>query len=199
MEIKSVTKDRLRRQFLQIRKNIPEEARRQAERQIAQRLFETELYQTAGRIYCYAAFREEAGTGEILTESLRQGKPTAVPRVMGKRKMEFFYLRSMEDLRPGTWSIPEPGPWCTQAPKPDETCLVIMPGAAFDREGNRLGYGGGYYDTYLADCPQCLRAALAFAAQCTDHIPADPHDIRPDIIITEKELIKCFQDFRETR
>ena len=74
--------------------------------------------------------------------------------------------------------------------------LAFLP---FDRTGNRLGYGGGFYDTYLAAHPQAGRAAIAFAMQIAEDIPSAPHDIRPDIIVTEKEMIQCIQDSRETR
>ena len=82
---------------------------------------------------------------------------------------------------------------------PGRDALIILPGAAFDRKGNRLGYGGGFYDTYLAAHPQAGRAAIAFALQIAEDIPSAPHDIRPDIIVTEKEMIQCIQDSRETR
>ncbi len=189
-------KDKIRKHFLKLRGEICEDMRKDADAKIARRLFETEMYRKAKSVYCYAAFRDEAGTAEIMEESLRRGKRVAAPRVTGRRRMEFFYIRVLSDLKPGTWSIPEPGPWCDPAPKPDAGALVIMPGAAFDRNGNRIGYGGGYYDTYLADCPSCRRAALAFSVQCAECLPADPHDIRPEFIITEKELIICPQDCR---
>ena len=73
---------------------------------------------------------------------------------------------------------------------------MLVPGLAFDRTGTRAGYGGGYYDTYLEGHAECTKAALAYSAQIAPEIPADPTDIKVDMIVTEEELILCSQDFR---
>ena len=113
--------------------------------------------------------------------------------------MEFCLIRSLADLCPGFLSIPEPEPWCEKAAPPSEETLVILPGTAFDRDGGRTGYGGGYYDAYLEGKEKCRKAALAFHAQIAEKVPADSHDIRVDIIVTEEEIIRCTQDCPETR
>ena len=79
-----------------------------------------------------------------------------------------------------------------------ERALMLVPMLGFCGL-QRLGRGGGFYDTYLAAHPQAGRAAIAFALQIAEDIPSAPHDIRPDIIVTEKEMIQCIQDSRETR
>lgn len=193
------TKDEIRKRALEIRAEIGKAECRAAEQAVLERLTKEDFYKNARCIYCYASFRDEMGTTGIIEESLRQGKRVAVPRVVGRRGMEFFFIKSRADLRPGTWNIPEPGPWCAKAPLPDEESLVILPGAAFDRSGARIGYGGGFYDTYLKGNNRCRKAALAFDVQCVDKIPSEEHDIRADFIITEKELIICPQDYPETR
>lgn len=193
------TKEAIRKYALKIRADIGNAERRAAEQSIEKRLMEAPFYENARCIYCYASFRDEVGTSGIITESLKRGKKVAVPRVIGRRKMDFFFIRSRADLGPGTWNIPEPGPWCEKAPMPDEKTLVILPGAAFDRSGSRIGYGGGFYDTYLEGNDKCRKAALAFEAQCMEKIPAGRHDVRAEFIITEKELIICSLDYQETR
>lgn len=193
------TKEEIRKYALKIRAGIEKEERGAAEKAIAERLMKESFYRNARCIYCYASFRDEVETSGIIEEALKQGKKVALPRVSGRRKMAFYFIKSMADLSPGTWNIPEPGPWCAKAPLPDEKTLVILPGAAFDRSGARIGYGGGFYDAYLEGNNKCRKAALAFGLQCMDMIPADEHDVRADIIITEKELIVCSQDYPETR
>lgn len=179
---------------------MTEEDRISAQQKISERLLASRPYERAEDIYCYASFGDEADTFCIMEEALRCGKKVAVPKVLGKRKMEFYYIRSTADLSPGFASIPEPADWCEKAPVPGEDSLVIVPGTAFDRQGRRIGYGGGYYDAFLAGCPRCRRAALAFDVQCSEEpIPAEPHDIRVEAVITEKELIRCTQDFPEIR
>ena len=189
----------IRRKKLKERAALPPGIRQHAEAGIAQRLFSCALYQEAEEVFCYASYGSETDTSRIIEESLRLGKGTAVPKVSGERRMEFYYISSMDELVPGYRGIPEPeGREGTEA-LPGRDALIILPGAAFDRKGNRLGYGGGFYDTYLAAHPQAGRAAIAFALQIAEDIPSAPHDIRPDIIVTEKEMIQCIQGSRETR
>ena len=189
------TKEEIRQYALKIRKGLKKAERSAAEQAVTERLLTDPVYKNARFIYCYASFRDEVGTSVIIEESLRQGKKVAAPRIAGRRRMEFFFIKSRADLRPGAWNIPEPGPWCAKAPLPDEKTLVILPGAAFDRSGTRIGYGGGFYDVYLEGNDKCRKAALAFDVQCMDKIPADEHDVRAEIIITEKELITCSQAY----
>lgn len=197
-EIKQ-TKKEIREQYRRIREALPPEKRKSADEMIAKRLFDCAFYQNARFIYCYASLKDEAGTIMIIEEALRNGKRVALPRVRGKRRMEFCFIKSPADLKPGFMGIKEPGPWCPKAPAPFKESLVLTPGIAFDRNGTRAGYGGGYYDTYLEGHAECIKAALAYSVQIAPEIPAAPADIKVDMIVTEKELIICSQDFREIR
>ena len=197
-EIKQ-TKKEIREQYRRIREALPPEMRKSADEMIAKRLFDCAFYQNARFIYCYASLNDEADTNMIIEEALRSGKRVALPRVRGKRRMEFCFIKSPADLKPGFMGIREPGPWCPKAPSPLDKMLVLLPGIAFDREGNRIGYGGGYYDAYLSGHAECVKAALAYSVQLADKIPAGPEDVKADMIITEKELILCHQDCREIR
>ena len=193
------TKKVIREKYRKIRREIPEDQRKSAEEKITENLFSLPEYEAARLIYCYVSIDDEADTRRIIEESLRRGKKAAVPRVTGKHRMEFCLIRSFADLRPGFLSIPEPEPWCEKSAPPSEETLVILPGTAFDRKGGRIGYGGGYYDAYLEGKENCRKAALAFHAQVAEKVPADSHDIRVDIIVTEEEIIRCTQDCPETR
>ena len=97
------TKEEIRKCALKVRTEIGKAERRAAEKEIAERLIREDFYKNARCIYCYASFRDEAGTTEIIEESLKQGKRVAAPRVVGRRGMEFFFIKSRADLRPGTW------------------------------------------------------------------------------------------------
>lgn len=193
------TKKEIREKYRQIREALLPEIRKSADGMIARRLFDEPFYRDARFIYCYASFKDEVDTNEIIEESLRNGKRVALPRVRGKRRMEFCFIKSPADLKPGFMGIKEPGPWCPKAPAPFKDTLVLMPGIAFDRNGARAGYGGGYYDTYLEGHSECMKTALAYSVQIAPEIPDAPTDIKVDMIITEEELIICSQDFRETR
>ncbi len=193
------TKEEIREKYRKIRAQIPSETRKHADSQIAERLFNRPEYRDARIIYCYMSFKDEADTASIIDESLRLGKQVALPRVSGKSKMEFFFISGQKDLVTGFMGIKEPAGYCLEASAPSEDALVLLPGLAFDRSGARLGYGGGFYDTYLAKHAGCKKAALAYSAQIAPEIPTEPVDVKTDMIITEKELIICSQDFREIR
>lgn len=192
------TKKDIRKKMAALRAAMSEKERAEAGRVIAARLFASSVYQDARTVCCYAAFGREVPTEEIIEESLRRGKRVAVPRVTGKRKMKFALISSMTDLEAGFHDIPEPGSWCPEIPKCESSMLMIVPGIAFDRSGNRIGYGGGYYDSYLEQA-DCIKVGAAFDFQCVEQIISEVHDVQVDYIITEKEMIACHQACREIR
>ena len=108
---------------------MPPSERKAAEGRIADRLIESSLFRDAHCIYIYVSFRDEADTRRIIGEALRQRKRVAAPRVRGKHMMEFCFVRSMADLRPGVFGIPEPDPGVRRRPHPGEDVLVVMPGS----------------------------------------------------------------------
>ena len=192
-------KKEIREKYRCLRKEMSAEARGDASGCIAEKLFAEQVYQNARFIYCYASLEDEVDTHRIIEESLRRGKRVAIPRVRGKHRMEFCFIKSPADLKPGFMGIKEPGPWCPKAPAPMAHTIVLMPGLAFDRSGGRTGYGGGYYDTYLQGQTQCVKAALAYSVQIAPEIPQEPEDVKADMIITEEEVILCSQDCPEIR
>lgn len=135
-------------------------------------------------IYCYVDYRNEVGTRDIIESAWKQGKRVAIPKIHGEQ-MLFGYLSDWSDLTEGYKGILEPLVFCmAEAENP----LVIMPGAAFDRQRNRIGYGKGYYDRFLEQYAQCKTLGLAFECQLVEQIPADPFDICPQVLITEEHI-----------
>ncbi len=173
------------------RAGLPLEERNMASAAIARHLFSFPPYEKACEIYCYVSVRHEVETSCIIRESLRAGKRVAVPKVLGKRNMEFYFIDRAEELLPGGWGIPEPEGRGERLALPGKDALFIVPGVAFDRTGTRLGYGGGFYDAYLSRYPHCQTAALAFEVQLTERIPAACYDVRISTIITEKGIVTC--------
>ena len=133
-------KAEIRERALKDRAKIPKADREAAEHAILERLVREDFYADACCVYCYSSFRDEVATTGIIEESLKRGKKAAVPKVIGRRRMEFIFIKNREDLRTGTWDIPEPGPWSADAPLPDERTMVILSVAAFDRADTRDGY-----------------------------------------------------------
>ncbi len=134
----------------------------------------------------FASFRSEVETEPMILRALRAGKRVVLPKVTGKELALYEIGDFGADMERGAWGIPEPK---TFAPaKLDEIDLIIMPGAAFDEQGNRLGYGAGFYDKLLSAFKRTA-VALAFEAQIVSNVPVAPHDIPVGKIVTEKRVI----------
>ena len=151
---------------------------------ILERLYGLDWYRDSRRILAYVDFRREVPTRGLLERAFADGKEVAVPRVEHQR-MSFFKIASLQDLQPGSFGIWEPiGD--KEAFWPD--ALMVMPGVAFDRQRHRIGYGGGYYDRYLAELGGMKTVALAYAFQLFDSVPYEETDYMPDILLTEEGL-----------
>lgn len=193
------TKKEIRRISLEKRKGLPGRIRREYSHMITERVLCHPFFQCADMIFCYVAFREEVDTEEIIHTALEMGKTVAVPKVCGENQMEFYKIRSLKELMPGYQGIMEPQMWDQEHGKINEItpylvnaggktgkkAVMLLPGAAFDKAGNRIGYGGGFYDAYLQKYPCFYKIGLAFSVQCVEEIPAKSHDVRVDLIMTE--------------
>lgn len=162
---------------------------------ILERLTATVAWRGAGSILFYVGVRDEIRTLPLLERTLENGRAVAVPYCQ-ERRLELFSLRSLAELAPGAYGIPEPLPELrSRADRridPASIQLALTPGLAFDRRGGRLGYGGGYYDRLLPRLgSDCLKVALAYRCQIVDETPVEPHDVRVDWIVCEEEVIDC--------
>ena len=156
-------KDRLRKIFKEKRKNHD----RSAENKIAEKLFATEEYKAAENLLLYASLPDEINTDPIFLRALSDGKKVYYPKTEKGGKMEFFRAESLESLSVGKFGIREP----ETAEKFFENgkTLCVVPGFSFDKEGFRLGYGGGYYDRFLSsltDFRQGFAFQLFFRKNC---------------------------------
>ena len=149
--------------------------------ELAQKLFAHPLYQAAKSIYGYMSYNQEVRTMPILRQAQADGKRVAVPKVYGDT-MKFLWLDDLNAVAPGAYNIPEP---IADGPEADdETALVLMPGLAFDPEGHRCGYGGGFYDKYLAAHPKHVTLALCYGFQMFSHLDTDAFDIPVQYVIS---------------
>ena len=155
-------------------------------------------YKKADTIFIYADYNKEVKTGTIIADALKSGKRVALPRVYkhelaaegaSGKYMKFHYIKSMDDLEKGYNGIREPKAELEVADNNTDNALIIMPVVAFDNERNRVGYGGGFYDRYLDSHTFSCKLGIAYEEQKVDSIDdKDEHDIRPDIIVTEKNI-----------
>ena len=142
---------------------------------------DSESYRNARSIYGYLPYNQEVRTVAMLEQAIRDGKRVAVPKCYGE-EMRFIYINDFEhEVAPGYANIPEPiadGPVAE-----DTTALVLMPGLAFDQAGHRIGYGGGFYDRFLAAEPSHPTLALCYDFQMLEHLETEEFDIPVDAVI----------------
>lgn len=170
-----------------LRKKIRQQKRAMTEEQIvtaSQRLGEmflnSKLYQNANTIYGYLPYNQEVRTTPMLEQALRDGKRVAVPKVYGD-EMKFIFLDDLSQVEKGFAGIPEP---IADAPiAEDPAALVLMPGLAFTKEGHRMGYGGGFYDKFLAVEPDHPTLALCYGFQMVEELPVEDYDIPVDVVL----------------
>lgn len=147
---------------------------------LAEKFTRSNAYRAAKTIYGYLPYNQEVRTVPMLRRALEEGKRVAVPKVYGD-DMKFIYLDDLSQVAKGYAGIPEPvadGPVAQ-----DETALVLMPGLAFDRAGHRIGYGGGFYDKFLAREPHHPTVALCYDFQVMDRLETEEFDIPVDLVI----------------
>ena len=171
----------------ELRRTIRERKRAMTEEEIVTRseklgvLFaQSEAYKNAKTIYGYLPYNQEVRTVPMLEQALKDGKKVAVPKVYGD-EMKFLYLDDLTKVSKGYAGIPEPiadGPVAD-----DETALVLMPGLAFDPQGHRIGYGGGFYDKFLAAEPNHPTLALCYEFQLLPELDTEEHDIPVDTVL----------------
>ena len=142
-------------------------------------LAQTAVYQAARTVYGYYPQNQEVRLLPILARAMAEGKKVALPKITGG-KMAFFYVTDLTQVAPGFGDIPEPPDTC---PAEDKTALVILPGLAFDRAGRRLGYGGGFYDRFLALEPGHPTVALCYDFQVVPEVPAEAHDLPAGLVL----------------
>ncbi len=188
-------KNDLRKASLSKRDALSKEEIEEKSRMIFEKLMELEQYRDADNVLVYASMRSEVITDDIILDALANGKKVFCPKVTDKEAgvMEFVRIMTLEDLKEGYFGIREPE--ITQGAElvnshETEMSLIIMPGVAFDKNRNRIGYGGGFYDRYLTGHDQINTVALAFDCQIIDGaIDSSTEDIRPGIILTENQVI----------
>jgi 5-formyltetrahydrofolate cyclo-ligase len=179
-------KNKIRKEVLAGRDRIPPAERSAKSRDMEARLFVLPEFCAARSVLFFASFRSEVETGPMIRRALRSGKRVLLPRVNGD-SLELFEISDLDrDTAPGAWGIPEPV--TAKQASVGDVDLVVVPGAAFDEQGNRVGYGAGYYDKLLAAFSKTT-VALAFELQIVSLVPADGHDVPVKKIVTEKRII----------
>ncbi len=190
-----LTKKEIRRLLIKQRNSLKAHERKEKDGRILEILTGTEEYKESGIVLLYASYNGEADTMGIMERCIKDGKRIACP-VSSIREnvpsIDFYYINKPEELIEGYMGIMEPDPsgsvrvTCEEI----ERSLLVLPMTGYDRKRNRLGYGKGFYDRFLASNRVRHTAALAYTCQEADELPADVYDVKPEMIITENGIIR---------
>lgn len=153
---------------------------------ICNKVIASPQFKLADTILVYMPIKSEVLTIPLIKHAWSLNKCVGLPKTQGE-KMEFYEVYNFNDLTLGKFNVLEPLP--TRLIE-TQNALLIMPGVVFDKQKNRIGYGKGFYDRYLKQYPKFETMALAFECQIVDKIMSESHDILPDYLITERQIIK---------
>ena len=187
-------KKALRKKIIALRDMLSPAEIKEKSALIAEKLYSLPAYTQAEKIMFFIDFGSEVSTRKMVEETIKRGKVALAPKALPKTR-ELIPSQILDwdsDLAPGAYNIPEPRDDALRPCEPEDIDLLIVPGVAFDLKGNRLGYGGGYYDRFFSMLkPGVLLVALVFDLQIEPEIPVDEWDRRVDMVITEKRIIKA--------
>ena len=148
-------------------------------------------FAAASAVLTYVASKDnEVDTQPLIARLLEASRPVLVPATLGKGRMVWSRLESLDELAPATFGVLEPRPEYRRDMPPPAGSVVLVPGLAFTKAGWRIGYGGGYFDRFLAEFAG-TRIAVAFALQIVPEMPVEAHDVPMHIIVTESHVYRC--------
>lgn len=161
------------------------------DQKITEHFLKSEIYQKTEHLLLYAGFDSEADTYAILNRALLDGKAVYLPRCAAKsNEMQFFRIFSQNELKADAFGIPAPAEKKERLFAKGNRAVCIVPGLAFTEHGDRLGYGRGYYDTFLEKICVCT-VGLCYSFQLVEHVPMERHDKRMRYLCTDQGLCSC--------
>jgi 5-formyltetrahydrofolate cyclo-ligase len=181
-------KAQLRQKMLHERSQMTAETRRAASRKMWDQLYATALWEHCEVLHAFLPQLREPDTLALVSQALAQEKKVITSVVVGNGVLEHVWLEDVHSTRLNRWQIPEVEPHKRRPADPAEAQLLLVPGLAFDRSGNRVGFGGGFYDRFLSSVPHIPRLGVCFQYQWLEQIPAEDHDIPMHGILTEQTL-----------
>ncbi len=189
-----IRKQGIRSRYLGLRNNLSAGERKQKSQEIWEHVKGDPKYQAARAVLVYMDYRSEVMTTGLVEELWADtSKKVFAPKVEGMH-IRFYEIKSLDELKKGYQGIREPEENPEKRFTPDMAArleaVVLVPGAAFDRQRGRIGYGKGFYDRFFSDYGEVYGIALSFSCQIAKEIPMEPHDRRPDIIVTENGIIR---------
>lgn len=187
-------KSSLRSNYLAVRKSVPERTLIESDSSIESALWAFPLFAEAPLVLSYVSFSAEVGTHDIIGRVLAEGRRVGVPRVdAASRTMAFHEITSLDELEARTKGILEPGADAPLLSRPSQLVgsVCLVPGLVFDGAGHRVGYGGGYYDRFLAFYPGDKIGLARTGMISSNPLPVERGDVPVDFIATEFRVWSC--------
>lgn len=187
-------KKRLRRDMLGRRRNLSAAEKAARSEQIANWFCAWPIYRASRTIMLYLEMPDEPQTELMIRDALSRGKRVCVP-LLGKTygEMAAAEITSLDDLIIGKLGLKMPNPDKARLVLATDIDLVVVPAVAFDRDGNRLGMGAGYYDRFLEQNHDSVLLGITWTCQLADNIPCEEHDIQMQYLLTEEGFLSCGQ------
>lgn len=187
-------KQTLKLQIIEKRNTLTEQEVKDKSKKVIENLSSLKEFKEAKNILFYVSCKNEVDTQEVIQELLEKKEKNIIVPYTIKNKPKIFLseLKDFIELEPKTFGILEPKEKYIREFNNDKLDLVIVPAIVFAKNGHRIGYGYGYYDRFLKTIKkEIVKVGLAFDFQLIDEIPEEKHDVPLNIIVTEKEIIKC--------
>ena len=183
-------KERLRKRVLAVRMGLDRSQAEASGQAIVEKVLSLEAYRGAKIVHTYVSSKKnEVDTRALICACFARGKRVAVPVVRpGTKTLAHALIDGLDQLVVGPWGLAQPDPAAaTWLPAEAHIDLVVVPGLAFDRRGQRIGWGGGYYDRFLAQV-HAVKIGLCYDALVLDCIPGEPHDVPVDMVVAETAI-----------
>ncbi len=181
-----MNKKDLRDFFIKIRSNITADEKRKFDESIIVSFMNSNFFKDYDTFLVYISVKNEVGTLDLINCLLDNNKNVAVPYCHDKT-MDFYYIDSLDKLIDGKFGIPTVDIYNSKKAENFDKTLCIVPAVSFDNNGNRLGYGGGYYDRFLS-ANKIPSIGLCYQRCISDSIPTEENDIKIDCVLTETRL-----------
>lgn len=185
-------KSELRKLFSERRRSLSAEERAKLSLRLCENVCSLKIFKEASAVLSFSPLEHETDVSPINEAVLSLGRTLALPRcVKGTREMDFYTVRTQNDLEKGSFSVLEPrSDRPLFVPKGGIKALCIVPALAYDSDGFRLGYGGGYYDRYLSEYGRCLAViGVAYGDFLVQALPKDTLDVAVDAVVTDREIL----------
>ena len=182
-----------RKELLAKRRMLSQEQKNEYSKQITERLLALASYKEAKVCMMYASMKDEFQTKDFIVEAIKAGKQICLPYVSDKQLkiMQATKIDSLDELVEGAYGILTVAKDKLNIINPQDIDFVLVPAVGFDREGYRLGMGGGYYDRYLEMATKAKLVSGIYSCQLVDEIIKDDYDAQVDFVLTENETIQC--------